>query len=88
MPQDAPPLNFSKVYANFEHSSFVGGFKDIFRVLCSINIDTLDIRLTKSEVTYDEVINLLDRLYKSEIKTFSLCWEDFNLTTEERLNLT
>ena len=41
LPEDAPPLNFYKIYANLEKSNLAGGYRDLFRVMCPIHIDTL-----------------------------------------------
>ena len=34
--EDAPIVNFPKIYLNLEKTGFIGGYRDILRVFCPI----------------------------------------------------
>lgn len=69
-----PTLKIRKIYADLSETSLVGGYKYLFVAFCSDFLEYLELKLTGSEASLHELIDLLDRLALKNIKYFGLTW--------------
>ena len=63
-----------KIYANLSESQFVGGYKYLFRSFCSEWLESLEINLNNSDASFEEVLDLVDRLSETNLKSLTLIW--------------